>query len=282
MQSNLQAVDLTLACGLGTPSVGNLEETGQFFERYRPLTRMTTELLTERHGSILVITLSGPATRNTLSSQVVAAGIETLNVAEANPDVSSVVITGAGGQFCSGADFQLAAGLHKDLADHANDLDAFQQWIESLDSFPKPLIAAVEGLAAGPGLALALACDLVVASEASRLSAHTAHVPAIPIGGLARRLERSLGRARALEILWQSTPLLAPQCHAWGLVQRLTPPGQALNGALAWLEDIAALPSAIVAGTKELVNEAEQARSLNHGNIEKTLTLKLFAQGAKP
>ena len=76
---------------------------------------MTTELQTERHGTTLVLRLNGPATRNALSPQVYAAGVETLNMAEANPDVHAVVLTGANGHFCGGGDLQrLVDGLFYD------------------------------------------------------------------------------------------------------------------------------------------------------------------------
>src|SRR3989344_5307578 len=130
---------------------------------------MTTELQTERHDTTLVLRLHGPATRNALSPQVYAAGVETLNMAEANPDVHAVVLTGAGGHFCGGGALQrLAHQRVHDMAAQARSLDAFHQWIEALHSFPKPVIAAVAGVAAGGGVSLALACDLIVAADNAR------------------------------------------------------------------------------------------------------------------
>ena len=88
---------------------------------------MTTEILTERMGSTLLITLSGPATRNALSPQVYAAGIELLNVADDDPSVRAVVITGAGGHFCGGGDLQrLAHNRQHDLPTQGAQIDAFQ------------------------------------------------------------------------------------------------------------------------------------------------------------
>lgn len=242
---------------------------------------MTTELLTERSGSTLVMTLSGPATRNTLSAQVIAAGIETLNVAEANPDVTAVVITGAAGQFCAGSDLQHWVQPRNDLAVQAAYIDSFNQWVEALKTFPKPVIAAIEGAALGSGLALALACDMIVASETARFSAHSTSAGNAPIGGLTHALERTMGRSRALHFLWQTSPSSAHDCAQWGLIQELTPTGQAKQRALANLNSMT-LGAGIVSGLKELVNEAPQQSWLGQLNMEKQQALLNMATGKAP
>ena len=186
---------------------------------------MTTELLTERHGATLLITLSGPATRNALSTQVFAAGIETLNMAESNPDVGAVVLTGAGGHFCSGADLQHFLKNKHNLSAQGAQIDAFNQWIEALRSFPKPVIAAVEGLAAGSGLALVMACDLVVAAETARFSAHPQQTPLTPDGGLSHTLVQALGQ--------RSNGINGGLRKNW--CQAAPPCRQPLNGGKTWL-----------------------------------------------
>ena len=243
---------------------------------------MTTELLTERHGATLLITLSGPATRNALSTQVFAAGIETLNMAESNPDVGAVVLTGAGGHFCSGADLQHFLKNKHNLSAQGAQIDAFNQWIEALRSFPKPVIAAVEGLAAGSGLALVMACDLVVAAETARFSAHPQQTPLTPDGGLSHTLVQALGRARALEVLWQGSPLSAQQWHQWGAAQKLVPGGTAVQAAVEWGEDLARLPASVVSSIKELVNDAPHQSLRAQMTAEKQHALINLAQGQVP
>lgn len=243
---------------------------------------MTTELLTERHGATLLITLSGPATRNALSTQVFAAGIETLNMAESNPDVGAVVLTGAGGHFCSGADLQHFLKNKHNLSAQGAQIDAFNQWIEALRSFPKPVIAAVEGLAAGSGLALVMACDLVVAAETARFSAHPQQTPLTPDGGLSHTLVQALGRARALEVLWQGSPLSAQQWHQWGAAQKLVPGGTAVQAAIEWGEDLARLPASVVSSIKELVNDAPHQSLRAQMTAEKQHALINLAQGQVP
>lgn len=220
---------------------------------------MTTELQTERRGHTLVMTLAGPATRNTLSPQVYAAGIETLNMAESSPDVKAVVLTGAGGHFCAGGDLQrLAHNRQHDLQSQGAQLDAFHQWIEALRSFPKPVVAAVEGVAAGGGVSLALACDLIVAAENARFVMAYSKMALSPDGGATWHLSRALGRAKALELLWLGEQQTAQQWLACGLVQRLASAGEVLEAALAWCDQLSSTSSDVLASIKELVNESDR------------------------
>lgn len=220
---------------------------------------MTTELQTERRGQTLVMTLSGPATRNALSPQVYAAGIETLNMAETNPDVRAIVLTGAGEHFCAGGDLQrLAHNRLHDMQGQGANLDAFHQWIEALRSFPKPVLAAVEGVAAGGGVSLALACDLIVAAENARFVMAYSKVALSPDGGASWHLSRALGRAKALELLWLGEQQTAQQWQALGLVQRLAPAGAVLEAALSWAEQLAEIAPGVLASIKELVNESDR------------------------
>lgn len=221
---------------------------------------MTTELQTERLGTTLLMTLAGPATRNTLSPQVYAAGIETLNMAESNPDVRVVVLTGAQGHFCAGGDLQrLAHNRQHDLQATGEHLDAFHQWIEALRSFPKPVLAAVEGVAAGGGVSLALACDLIVAAESARFVMAYSKVGLSPDGGASWHLSHAIGRGRTLALLWLGEQQTAQQWHAHGLVQRLTPAGNALDETLKWADEIARIPAGVLASVKELVNDADRS-----------------------
>ncbi|CAH0355001.1 oxepin-CoA hydrolase, alternative type [Aquabacterium sp. CECT 9606] len=218
---------------------------------------MTTELQTERIGTTQIMTLVGPATRNALSPQVYAAGIEILNVAESNDDVRAVILTGSGEHFCGGGDLQrLTHNRLHDLPKVAEHIEAFHQWIEALRSFPKPVIAAVEGVAAGGGLSLVLACDLVVAAENARFMSAYSQVGLSPDGGASWHLARALGRGPALQLLWQSTPVSAQQMAHWGVVHQVCPAGTVLEEALVWAEQLAQAPAGVLTSIKELVNDA--------------------------
>ncbi len=218
---------------------------------------MTTELQTERVGKTQIMTMVGPATRNALSPQLYAAGIETLNVAESDDDVRAVILTGAGHHFCGGGDLQrLAHNRQNDLPKVAEHIDSFHQWIEALRSFPKPVIAAVEGVAAGGGLSLVLACDLVVAAENAHFMSAYSQMGLSPDGGASWHLARALGRGPALQLLWQSSPISAQQMAHWGVVHQVAPAGTVLAQALAWAEQLAQAPAGVLTSVKELVNEA--------------------------
>lgn len=235
---------------------------------------MTTELQTERRGHTQVMRLDGPATRNALSPQVYAAGIEILNMAEDNPDVRAVVITGTGGHFCGGGDLQrLAHQREHDMAAQGRNLDAFHQWIEAIRSFPKPVIAAVDGVAAGGGVSLALACDLIVAADNARFVMAYAQVGLSPDGGASWHLTQALGRRRALALLCTGESQSAHDWHALGLVHAVCPNGQALDAATALAERLTAVPLGVLASVKELLNEVEPPPR-RHLDAEKAHFLK--------
>jgi enoyl-CoA hydratase/carnithine racemase len=224
---------------------------------------MPSELKTERRESTLVLTISDPATRNALSPQVYAAGIEALVTAEAVPELRAVVITGDGGQFSGGGNVQrLQQTRRTDPLAQADTIKAFHDFIEQIRVCPKPVIAAVEGWAAGGGCSLALACDLLVAAEDARFLMSYGRVGLTPDGGGSWHLARALPRAQALEALWLAEPLSAAQLHAHGLVNRIAPSGHALDEALALARRIAAMAPNAVACAKELV-DAAGARSLS-------------------
>src|ERR1700759_3645020 len=114
---------------------------------------MPSELQTAREGSTLILTLSDPATRNTLSPQVYAAGVEALNMAESDASVRTVILRGDGEHFCTGGDLNRIIGLRQTGPEaQAESIALFHQLIESLRAFPKPGIAPGEGFAAGGGM----------------------------------------------------------------------------------------------------------------------------------
>ncbi len=221
---------------------------------------MPTELLTERRGAVLVMTLSGPATRNALSPQVYAAGIESVNMAESDNSVAAIIVTGADGHFCGGGDLQrLAHNRQHDPSQQGDQIDAFHQWIEVLRCSPKPVIAAVEGVAAGGGVSLALACDLVVAGDNARFVSAYSRVGLSSDGGASWHLGRQLTRGQALQWLWLGGERSAQQLQQWGLVHQIEPAGSVLNAAQALADQLSQVPAGVLASLKELVNDAPQA-----------------------
>jgi enoyl-CoA hydratase/carnithine racemase len=162
---------------------------------------MPAELLTERIGPVLAMTLSDPATRNTLSHQVIAAGIEALNIAESDPELRVVILRGAGGHFCAGGNLQgLQERRRAGPPAQVQMLEHLHQFVEALRTFPKPVIAAVDGAAAGAGFSLALACDLIVAAEDARFILSYGRIGLSPDGGATWSLMQALPRQRVQQI----------------------------------------------------------------------------------
>lgn len=220
---------------------------------------MPSELITDRHDHTLVLTLSDPATRNTLSPQFYAAGVEALNVAESNDGIRCVVLRGDGGHFCSGGNLQrLSHNRSVGPQEQRQSIERFHDLIDALRAFPKPVIAAVEGYAAGGGFSLALACDLIVAAEDAKFVMSYGKAGLSPDGGSTWHLARALPRALALEAIWLAQPLDARTLERHGLVNRVTDSGQALPEALQLAQRLAELAPNAVAGVKELVNAATE------------------------
>jgi enoyl-CoA hydratase/carnithine racemase len=218
---------------------------------------MPAELLTERRGETLVLSLREPSTRNTLSPQIYAAGIEALATADADPSLRCIVLRGDGDHFCAGGD------LHRLRANRAVGGDAqrqaiagFHGFIEALRGSAKPVIAAVEGWAAGGGCSLALACDLIVAADDARFVMSYGRVGLTPDGGATWHLARSLPRAVALRLVWLCEPFGAQEAQTLGLVSQISAKGCALADALALAERLAAMAPNAIAAAKELITAA--------------------------
>ncbi|HWP10356.1 MAG TPA: enoyl-CoA hydratase [Ramlibacter sp.] len=211
-------------------------------------------------GRTMVLTLSNPASRNALAPEMYAAGIEALNVAEGSRDVRSVVITGEGNVFSAGGNLQrLQANRQRPPEVQAQSVEGLHSWIESIRTFPKPVIAAVEGAAAGAGFSLALACDLIVAAEDAVFVMAYSNIALSPDGGASWTLSHALPRQLVSELLLAGERVAARRLHELGVVNRLTPSGSALDEALALAEKLNAKAPNALASIKELINEAAGA-----------------------
>jgi len=214
-------------------------------------------LLMESWGRVLLLTLSDPATRNALHPDIYRAGKAILQQAAQDDGVGAIVLTGAQGVFCSGGNLaRLSHNRAQSRSVQAESIALFHDWIREFRACPKPIIAAVEGDAAGAGFSLALACDLVVASEDARFSMAYIKVGLSPDGGASFFLNRTLTPQLAAEILFGGQPVLAPRLHQLGIVNRLCAKGQALHEALRWAEVLAAGPNFALAQDKALLNAA--------------------------
>lgn len=218
---------------------------------------MAGALKSTSDGATLVLTLSNPELRNALSPEIYAAGVEALNAAENNPEIRSVVITGEGSTFCAGGNLQrLLANRALPQEVQAQSINGLHSWIDSIRTFPKPVIAAVEGAAAGAGFSLALACDLVVAADNAVFVMAYSSVALSPDGGGSWTLSRALPRALVSELLMCGERISAGRLQAFGLVNRCVTPGDALSEALKLADTLNTRAPNALASIKELINDA--------------------------
>jgi enoyl-CoA hydratase/carnithine racemase len=221
---------------------------------------MTAELKSTSRGQTMVLTLSNPEHRNALGPEMYAAGVEALSVAESNPEVRSVVITGEGAAFSAGGNLQrLLANREQPQEVQAQSIEGLHSWMEAIRTFPKPVIAAVEGAAAGAGFSLALACDFIVAADNAVFVMAYSNVALSVDGGASWSLARALPRHLVNELLMCGERITPARLHALGLVNLLTPAGGALAGALELAAKLNVRAPNVLASLKELVADASGA-----------------------
>jgi enoyl-CoA hydratase len=210
---------------------------------------VTDEVLTEHDGAILVITLNRPQARNAVNGAVargVAAAVDEL---DADPTLSVGVITGAGGSFCSGMD--LKGFLTGDMP--VVDGRGFAGITHAPPD--KPIIAAVEGYALAGGCEITLACDLIVAARDAKFGLPEAKRSLVAGAGGLFRLPQRIPRAIAMEYALTGEFFSAEDAHAWGMVNRITDPGEALAGALVLARKITESGPLAVRATKKIVRD---------------------------
>jgi len=218
---------------------------------------MTAELKRSSEGQTLVLTLSNPEHRNALGPEIYTEGIEALNLAESSADIRSVVIVGEGKVFSAGGNLQrLQNNRQKPASAQAESIGALHDWIEAIRTFPKPIIAAVEGAAAGAGFSLALACDFVVAAENAVFVMAYSNIALSPDGGASWNLMRALPRQLVTELLMCGERIGTPRLFELGLVNRVTASGHALAEALALAAQLNARAPNALSSIKTLINEA--------------------------
>lgn len=221
---------------------------------------MTAQLLSTREGQTMVLTISNPEHRNALGPELYAAGVEALNAAESAHDVTSVVITGQGSVFCAGGQLQrLQANRQQAPEVQARSIEGLHSWIEAIRAFPKPVIAAVEGAAAGAGFSLVLSCDLIVAATNAAFVMAYSNVALSPDGGASWNLSRALPRQLVSELLMCGERIGAARLQQLGVVNRLCEPGQSLGTALAMAATLNARAPNALASIKELLNQVSGA-----------------------
>ncbi len=199
-----------------------------------------------REGAVLTLTLDYPARRNALAVPLRERMADLLEAAEGDPGVRAIVVTGAGGVFCSGGDIS-GMDVRSALGGRERLRRAYRA-IRLLGVGSKPVVAAVEGWCVGAGLSLACACDVIVAAEDSRFMAGFGKVGLMPDLGLPYTLPARIGAGRAKQMFLFHRQVLAPEAERIGLVDEVVARGAALATAMErarFLADQAPAPMAL-------------------------------------
>ncbi len=218
---------------------------------------MTQALLIRREGGVLILSNNNVAARNALSPEFYAAVVSALADAAADASIGTVVLTGEGGHFCAGGDLrQLAKRRELPVEERREKLEGLHDLIRTVRDCPKPVIAAVEGAAAGAGLSLALACDMLIAAKNSVFSVAYVKVGLTPDGGATAFLSEFVSRQVLTELCLTGERISGERLSQLGAVNRLAEPGQAIVLALALAQQIAQGPELANARIKDLCRQA--------------------------
>ena len=210
----------------------------------------TAKVTTANEGGVRIITLNDPGTLNAAGLELMSDLRSAMDKAIADPTVRAIVLTGEGRGFCSGANLSGRGDTGGDAvgsSDGPNQalLRTYNPFVSSIRRSPKPLVAAVNGVAAGVGVSLALACDLVVAAESSYFLLAFRRIGLVPDGGATWLLPRLVGKARAMELMLLGEKLPAATALDWGLINRCVPDAELMPKAME-------LANALANGPKSL------------------------------
>ena len=218
---------------------------------------MSETVLVETHGDWLQITLNRPDKLNCLNRSMHLALRAALQQAH-DQAARAVLITGAGRGFCAGQDL---GDRRPGTSDWPPDLqqtlnDYFNPNIKLITGLPAPVICAVNGVAAGAGMSIALACDMVLAADSASFIQSFSKIGLVPDAGSSWILPRRVGMARAMGLALTATPLSAADAEAWGLIWKRYEDDALLQAARAMAEQLASGPTAAFASTKMLMQRA--------------------------
>jgi len=219
---------------------------------------MAAQLLAERHGAVLLLQISNPGARNALHPDIYQSGITALRQASDDPAIRAVVLAGQGEHFCAGGNLnRLRENRSKDPAQQAATIDLMHEWISAMRACPKPVIAAVEGAAAGAGFSLVLACDLIIAADNARFVMAYIKIGLTPDGGSSHFLGTRLPYQTAYELITRGQPIGAQRLHALGLVNEICAPGEAVSTALTRAAELSDGPAFALGRIKSLLAAGE-------------------------
>lgn len=216
---------------------------------------MADAVLYEVAAGVATITLNRPDALNAVDSALSQGLLDALAQAEADPQVRAIVLTGAGRGFCTGLDLK-EMGDVRQASGRAILERLFHPALLKLRSLPKPVIAAVNGLAMGGGANLAFGCDIRIASDQARFGQVFVGIGAIPDCGGHYWLPRLVGPAKAAELMWTGEQTKAEEALRLGLVNRVVPADQLMEETLALARRLAQGPTFAIGRSKQILSRA--------------------------
>jgi enoyl-CoA hydratase len=232
-----------------------------------------TSILTESHGRVGLITLNRPQAMNALNNQLMREVMDALESFDKDDGIGAMVITGNEKAFAAGADIkEMADKSITDMMDR-DHVAVFGR----LRTIQKPVIAAVSGWALGAGCEVAMACDMIVASESARFGQPEITIGVIPGAGGTQRLTRAVGKALAMEMILNNRTLTAQEAYQFGLVNRVVPVEGYLDAALKLADEIASRAPLAIRAAKRMVNQAYERTLADGLDEEKQVFYNLFA-----
>jgi enoyl-CoA hydratase len=235
-------------------------------------------LLVERDGHVVTVTMNRPEARNALDLQMLARLADAWDLVDGDPEVRCVILTGAGGHFCSGSDLKQMHNPPQDEWAARFKADPDLHWKAFLRHrrLAKPLIAAVEGYAIAGGTEILQATDIRVAGQSSKFGVSEVRWGLFPLGGSTVRLRRQIPYTMAMDILLTGRHLGAEEAKSIGLIGRVVPDGTALAEARKIAADIAANGPYAVQMIKKSVQDTEGLPEAEALEIELELGWKVF------
>lgn len=216
---------------------------------------MTDLVLVEKAGGVATVMLNRPEAMNALSKALRKRLYEVMTAIDADPEVRAVVLTGAGERaFTAGLDLK-ELGSTPGALGSANATGADENPVKAIEICRQPVIGAINGVAITGGFEVALACDILIASENARFADTHARVGVMPGWGLSQKLSRLIGISRAKELSLSGNFLDAATAERWGLVNRVVPAGELLGTAQKLAADIASADAAFIAAYKRLIDD---------------------------
>ena len=232
-----------------------------------------TSILTESRGRVGLITLNRPQALNALNNQLMREVMDVLESFDKDDDIGAMVITGNEKAFAAGADIKEMADKSITEMMDRDHVAVFGR----IRTIRKPIIAAVSGWALGAGCEVAMACDMIVASESAKFGQPEITIGVIPGAGGTQRLVRAVGKAIAMEMILNNRTLNAQEAHQFGLVNRVVPVEGYLDEALKLADEIASRAPLALRAAKKLVNQSYEL-TLSEGLAEeKQAFYNLFA-----